>query len=76
MAVCHLYLGRLREALSILENALTSNPTQGLHEALLLNMSTLIEFESSHCNQKKIGLLKMLARYKGDGVSVGCLKLQ
>ncbi|KAK3909262.1 Trafficking protein particle complex subunit 12 [Frankliniella fusca] len=76
MAVCHLYLGRLREALSILENALTSNPTQGLHEALLLNMSTLIEFESSHCNQKKLGLLKMLARYKGDGVSVGCLKLQ
>lgn len=75
MAVCHLYLGRLREALSILENALTSNPTQGLHEALLLNMSTLIEFESSHCNQKKLGLLKMLARYKGDGVSVGCLKL-
>ncbi|XP_034230390.1 trafficking protein particle complex subunit 12 [Thrips palmi] len=76
MAVCHLYLGRLREALSIMENALTSNPTQGLHEALLLNMSTLIEFESSHCNQKKLGLLKMLARYKGDGVSVGCLKLQ
>lgn len=76
MAVCHLYLGHLRDALSILENALTSNPTQGLHEALLLNMSTLIEFESSHCNQKKLGLLKMLARYKGDGVSVGCLKLQ
>lgn len=76
MAVCHLYLGRLREALAIMENALTSNPTQGLHEALLLNMSTLIEFESSHCNQKKLGLLKMLARYKGDGVSVGCLKLQ
>jgi len=76
MAVCQLYHGRLNDALSLLESALAGNPTQGLHEAVLLNMCTLFELESSHCKAKKLGLLRMLARYKGDGVAVSCLKLQ
>ncbi|KAJ8870181.1 hypothetical protein PR048_029195 [Dryococelus australis] len=76
MGVCLLYLGRLKEALGLLENAVNNNPMQGLHENLLLNVCTLYELESSFSNQKKLNMLHQLSLHKGDGMCISCLKLQ
>ncbi|XP_049764255.1 trafficking protein particle complex subunit 12 [Schistocerca cancellata] len=76
MAVCLLYLGRLRDALMLMEGGVRANPARGLHESVLLNICTLYELQSSLCNQRKLGMLALLGRYKGDGAYVGSLKLQ
>lgn len=76
MGVCLLYLGRLHDALELLEKDVRDNPARGLHESVLLNVCTLYELQSSLCKQKKLEMLSLLGRYKGDGVYVNCLKLQ
>ncbi|KAF4526745.1 hypothetical protein B566_EDAN015092 [Ephemera danica] len=76
MAVCLLYMGRLKDALKILEGALLANPSVALHESVLLNICTLYELESSFCLEQKLSILKLIAQYKGDGIHMGCLKLQ
>lgn len=76
MAVCLLYSGKQKEAVSLLEAVITSNPTAGLHENLLLNLCTLYELESSSSMENKYKMLRMVAKYKGDAISLHCLKLQ
>ena len=74
MSVCLLYLGRLKEALSLLESNLTANPEAFLQETQVLNLATLYELESSYAGQKKQSLLDLLSRHAGDGVNTSCLK--
>ena len=74
LSVCLLYLGRLKEALSLLESNLTSHPEVFLQESFILNLATLYELESSYAGQKKQSLLDLLSRHVGDGVNTACLK--
>lgn len=75
MAVCLFYTGKLKKALETLTSTIQTNPSLSLHEGLLLNICTLFELESSHVSQKE-ALLKQVAKYKGDGINISCLKLQ
>ena len=74
MSVCLLYMGKLEEALSLLESNLTANPQEFLRETQVLNLATLYELESSYANQKKQSLMDFMSRYSGDGASTACLK--
>jgi len=76
MAICLLYLGKLKDAIKLLEDCLHKNPVGALHESILLNICTLYELESTVCLEQKISILKLLSHYKGDGINMACLKLQ
>jgi len=75
MTLVLLYLGRLTDALSLLEKNLTENPDRFLEESYILNLATLYELESSYAPQKKLALLDLLSKYAGDGFQVSCLKV-
>ena len=75
LAVCSLYLGRLKEALQHLETLIQRDPVSNLHEGVVLNLCTLYELESSRAMTKKQTLLGLVALHKGDGFNVTCLKL-
>jgi len=75
LAVCSLYLGRLKEALQHLESLVHKDPGSNLHEGVVLNLCTLYELESSRAVTKKHSLLGLVALHKGDGFNVACLKL-
>ncbi|CAB3362278.1 Hypothetical predicted protein [Cloeon dipterum] len=76
MAICLLYMGKLKDSIKLLEDALQNNPVGGLHESILLNICTLYELESTVCLEQKLSILKLLTHYKGDGINMACLKLQ
>ncbi|KAK4884966.1 hypothetical protein RN001_001237 [Aquatica leii] len=66
MAVCLLYGGHLKDAITVLESAITASPVQALQESLLLNLCTLYDMESSKGRLKKFALLKQIAKYQAD----------
>ncbi|KAL1138964.1 hypothetical protein AAG570_009025 [Ranatra chinensis] len=75
MAVCLLYLGQLKNALTLLTTFIHNEPARTLTEPLLINVCTLFELESSRSDQNKQSLLRQVAKYKGDAINVACLKL-
>ncbi|XP_076463127.1 trafficking protein particle complex subunit 12-like [Babylonia areolata] len=75
MAVCSLYLGRLKDALNTLEAMVHSDPARNLHEGILFNLCTLYELESSRALHKKQAVLDLVSKHKGDGFPIACLKM-
>ncbi|KAG0710719.1 Trafficking protein particle complex subunit 12 [Chionoecetes opilio] len=74
--VCLMYTGRVSEAITLVEGAVFSQPDRFLHEAIVLNLATMYELESSNAHQKKLKLLSLIAQHKGDSFNVAALKLQ
>lgn len=77
IAVCHLYSGKLDDAIKTFESAIDDNTCSSLNEYIVINLSTLYELQSSR-KEKKMQLLRKLNRRKGD-LSLNldyCLKLK
>lgn len=66
MGVCLLYGGHLKDAIRVLESAVSLNPVDALQESLLLNLCTLYDMESSKGRMKKFALLRQISRYQAD----------
>lgn len=75
MAVCLLYMRRLRDALELLEGTVHKEPRRFLHEGVIFNVCTLYELESSHSSERKQAMLNSVAANVGDGFNISCLKL-
>ncbi|XP_042206579.1 trafficking protein particle complex subunit 12-like isoform X2 [Homarus americanus] len=76
LGVCLMYTGRVSEAITLVEGAVFSQPERFLHEAVVLNLATMYELESSNAHQNKLKLLSLIAQHKGDSFNVAALKLQ
>lgn len=77
MAVCHLYNGKMHEAIALFEKAINLHPQKSINETLILNCATLYELNSNDSRKKKIDLLKVISANRADlEVSIeSCLKL-
>lgn len=75
VAVCLLFLGKLKEALAMLEKIIWKDPTTNLQEGLLFNLCAIYELESSYSLQKKQKLLELVSKHRGDGFNISCLKI-
>lgn len=74
IAVCLLYVGKLKEGLQLLESNIMSD--QGNMQASpLLNLCTLYELESSYASQKKVGMLGLVSQNCSDSFNTSSLKL-
>jgi len=74
IAVCLLYVGRLKEGLARLEGTITGN-TDNIQANPMLNLCTLYELESSYALQKKVGMLGLVSLHCPDSFAVSSLKL-
>ncbi|KAI8388738.1 uncharacterized protein BYT42DRAFT_491015 [Radiomyces spectabilis] len=77
LAVCEVYMGNLNKAIAILETLTTDNPTSaGTCETALMNMCTLYELRYANPTDKKVAVMKQVARWIGDSFQSNCFKLQ
>ncbi|XP_059607804.1 trafficking protein particle complex subunit 12 [Phlebotomus argentipes] len=77
IAVCLLYLGKMKEAIATYEKINLANSKQTMNENFLINLCTLYELESNFSRPKKIVQLQKLANEHRDlcmSIEV-CLKL-
>ena len=63
------------QALAMLERIIWKDPKTNLQEGLLFNLCTIYELESSYSSQKKQKLLELVAKHRGDGFNISCLKI-
>ncbi|GBM05104.1 Trafficking protein particle complex subunit 12 [Araneus ventricosus] len=75
LAVCFLYMGKLKESLQLLEKTIHNDPSSCLHDGLLFNICTLYELESSRCAQKKLAMLELVSKHVGDSFNITCVKI-
>lgn len=75
IAVCLLYMGRLKQSLAMLEQTVQSRPHECLHDGILFNTCTLYELESSRSTIKKFAMLNLVSTHAGDNFNVSCLKI-
>ena len=75
MAVCALYMDKLKDSLHKLECLVHKDPATFLQEGILFNLCTLYELESSRAMAKKQALLELVNKHKGNGFNVACLKM-
>ena len=73
-AVSLLFQGRLKEALQMLEDVVFADSEKNLQHGILFNICTMYELETSRHVQKKQSLLELIAKHRGDGFNVSCLK--
>eukprot|EP00128_Syssomonas_multiformis_P017107 Colp12_sorted_trinity150504_noHs@20375 len=76
LAICSQYLGRLGEALKILEHLLQADTTWNVDDNLIFNLCTLYELESQKSTEKKEALIKIIAQHASDDFDPENLKLQ
>nr|CAG4646165.1 EOG090X0439 [Macrothrix elegans] len=75
-AVCLVYLGRMREAMLLLEENMGTKPETMIRDDTMLNVCTLYELESSLTMQRKMGMLRLASKWKMDNLNVASFKLQ
>ncbi|CAF4322771.1 unnamed protein product [Rotaria socialis] len=73
-SVMLLYMSKMKESLDLYEKLIRDN-NENIHEAIIYNMCTIYELESSRFAQKKHDLIDYISKYIGDGFSLTALKL-
>ncbi|XP_023231905.1 trafficking protein particle complex subunit 12-like isoform X2 [Centruroides sculpturatus] len=76
MAICLLYMGKLKEALALLEKTVQGNTPMCLHDGIIFNICTLYELESSQSFSRKQTMLNLVAKHASDNFNTWCLKIQ
>ncbi|PVG01913.1 hypothetical protein CPB86DRAFT_25683 [Serendipita vermifera] len=76
LAVAYLNVGRLGEGIAILEDAFKTAPSIAVvAEALIFNLATMYELQSTTAMDRKIGMLLQVSQWSGDGLRHTALKL-